>query len=923
MPTASRERTPLASTEKFKSPQEELDYLRARVSEKEGEIGTPENQFERDRIAKREVASYAEVPSAKILHETFVMPEHETLRQVLKLDPEAHDTQIDGLLQIVTEQGIRNALAVVSRMKNPHLEDDLHRALVRYIAEGLPEKGFGVSDKVRRGLTLVLFEVQPQAHAAGEKADQQGQKLEQLLASSEQLYAGLLSLITKDESFSLEIAVGQGTEEASLYLAVPRARKELAERLLSSVFPNARISENRADYNIFNYEGEHAGAYVTLAEHAVLPIKTYESFEHDPLNVTLAAFAKIAKHDEGAALQIVVGNEGDRYNRHYQKMMRALERGKSLHEALKVPETMLGDFFQEIVKTATTSDKDLEREYNREGRASSDSIASESIGRKLKSRITPTIIRIVTSAASESRAKALLENIASSMGQFDDAKGNRFVVKEISSWSKTAFVHDFIFREFDASYAMPLSLAEITSLFHFTAEHVTTSRELKKSYAKQAPAPVDMPADGITLGINRYGASETPVRFSPADRLRHAYVIGQTGTGKSGLIKNMIIQDIKNGDGVAFIDPHGVDIEDILASIPPERMKDVIYFDPAYTARPMGLNMLEFDTNRPEMKTFVVDEVYGIFRKLYADVPEAFGPMFEQYYRNAVQLVLEDPDSGCTFMEVPRVFADTAFRNLKISKCSNPVIVQFWRKIAEAAGGDASLENVTPYISSKFDVFLANDIMRPIVSQEKSAFNFREIMDSKKIFLANLSKGRLGDRNTSLLGLVLVSKFLQAAFSRTDSHGKDLPTFYLYIDEFQNFATPSIATILSEARKYKLSLTVAHQFIAQLDEDIRDAVIGNVGTKVAMRIGTTDAEFLEKQFAPTFTAKDLENLPNYSGVCAMLVGGSPARPFTIETLSPPHFDYTHVEALKELSYRTYGKAREEVEAETRRKFGIV
>lgn len=334
----------------------------------------------------------------------------------------------------------------------------------------------------------------------------------------------------------------------------------------------------------------------------------------------------------------------------------------------------------------------------------------------------------------------------------------------------------------------------------------------------------------------------------------------------------------------------------------------------------MGLNMLEYDRSRPEMKTFVIDEVYGIFRKLYADVPEAFGPMFEQYYRNAVQLVVEDPDTGSTFVEIPRVFADPAFRNLKLSRCNNPIIVQFWRKIAEQAQGDPSLENVAPYITSKFDVFLANDIMRPIVSQEHSAFNFREILDNKKIFLANLSKGRLGDRNTALLGLVLVSKFLQAAFSRVDSRG-DLPTFYLYIDEFQNFATPSIATILSEARKYKLSLTVAHQFIAQLEEEIRDAVIGNVGTKISMRIGTTDAEFLEKQFAPVFSAQDLENLPNRTGVAALLVNGVPARPFTIQTMNLPQFDYSRVDALKQLSYSTYGRPREEIEAEIRRKFG--
>jgi len=893
--------------------------LRERVREKEAEMEAPGNRFESDRIAKREIAAYGDTPAATILHETVVMAEHDILKNVLKLTPEPHDTQVDEILKLVAERGIRNALSVASRVKNPHLEDDIHRALVRYIAEGLPDKGMGVTEKMKRSLNMVLFEIHPQAHGEGDKQENQQHKLEQLLSSSEQLYAGLSSLIDSHEGFSLEVAVPEGTEEAFLYLAVPRAKKILAERLIASVFPNARMSEARGDYNIFNYDGEHAAAYAYLGSHPSLPLKTPEMFEHDPMNVILAAFAKIAKHGEGAALQITVSTEGDRYNHHYKKIIHELEKGKDFSKAIKVPETVFGDAVKTMAKQVFMP-KAYEVELDKQFRRTSDQVTTEEITRKVKSRIAPVSIRLVTSAATYERAEELLNNLEAPFNQYDDSKGNRLIFKHVGKWGISGFLREFTYRSFDRSIAMPLSLAEVTSIFHFTAERVTTSRELKRSFAKQAPAPVETPAEGITIGINTYGADETPVRFGTSDRLRHAYVIGQTGTGKTGLIKNMIIQDIKNGEGVAFIDPHGNDIEDVLACVPPERMNDVIYFDPAYTARPMGLNMLEYDRTKPEMKTFVVDEVYGIFRKLYADVPEAFGPMFEQYYRNAVQLVVEDPDTGSTFVEIPRVFADTAFRNLKLSHCNNPIIVQFWRKIAEQAQGDPSLENVAPYITSKFDVFLTNDIMRPIVSQEKSAFNFREIMDKKKIFLANLSKGRLGDRNTALLGLILVSKFLQAAFSRVDTRGDLLPVFYLYIDEFQNFATPSIATILSEARKYKLSLTIAHQFIAQLEEEIRDAVIGNVGTKASFRIGTQDAEFLEKQFTPIFTAQDLENLPNRNAVLSLLVNGVPARPFTIQTQELPKMDYSNIDAMKELSYRTYGKDREEVEAETRRKF---
>jgi hypothetical protein len=790
--------------------------------------------------------------------------------------------------------------------------------LVRYIAQGLPEPGGKPPEKISKALHMVLFEVQPQAHSEGKQEQEASQKLEMVLASSEQLYAGLVSLVSGDEGFSLEIAVGEGTEEATLYLAVPRVKQALAERLISSVFPNARISECRGDYNIFNPEGVHTAAYGVLAEHPVYPLKTPEMFEHDPMNILLAAFAKIAKHGEGAALQIVVGNEGDRYNAHYKKIIRALEKGKSVHKALKTAETAFGDVFTDLKDQLFTSEKQREEEKMRMGR-SSDQVATEAFTRKVKSRIVPSVIRLVTSSPSDDRSLEMLQNLIVPFNQFDDAKGNRLQFKQVSSWSIQQFLRDFSYRTFDASIALPLSLSELTAMFHFTAQRVTTSRELKKSHVKQAPAPVDMPEDGIAIGINSYGATDTVVKFGAQDRLRHCYIIGQTGTGKTGIQKTMIIQDIKNGDGVAYIDPHGVDIEEILASVPPERAKDVIYFDPSYTARPMGLNMLEYDVSKPELKTFVVDEVYGIFRKLYSDVPEAFGPMFEQYYRNSAQLVIEDPASGATFVEIPRVFADKQFRDLKISRCKNPIIVQFWRKIAEAAGGETSLENIVPYITAKFDVFLTNDIMRPIVAQEKSAFNFREIMDTKKIFLANLSKGKLGDRNASLLGLVLVSKFLQAAFSRTDTR-ENLPPFYLYIDEFQNFATPSIGTILSEARKYKLSLTIAHQFITQVDEKIRDAVIGNVGTKIAFRIGAQDAEFLEKQYTPVFNALDLQNQQFRHASCALLVNGVPARPFTIKTLDLPPVDFTRVDALRELSYRTYGRDREEVEEEIRKKY---
>jgi hypothetical protein len=261
-----------------------------------------------------------------------------------------------------------------------------------------------------------------------------------------------------------------------------------------------------------------------------------------------------------------------------------------------------------------------------------------------------------------------------------------------------------------------------------------------------------------------------------------------------------------------------------------------------------------------------------------------------------------------------------SFRDMKISKCKNPIVVQFWKEIAEKAGGEGSLQNMVPYITSKFDVFLANDIMRPIIAQEKSSFNFRDIMDNKKILLVNLAKGRLGDINSSLIGLILVGKILMAALSRVDSFGKDMNPFYLYIDEFQNITTPSISTILSEARKYKLSLNIAHQFIAQLDDNIKDAVFGNVGSLAVFRVGAEDAEYLQKQFEPVFTSNDIMNIDNMNCYLKMLSGGKPTRPFNIEFTWPAPGNKKIVDKIKELSYLKFGQDREEVEATIMEKY---
>ncbi|MFH2232095.1 MAG: type IV secretion system DNA-binding domain-containing protein, partial [Patescibacteria group bacterium] len=457
---------------------------------------------------------------------------------------------------------------------------------------------------------------------------------------------------------------------------------------------------------------------------------------------------------------------------------------------------------------------------------------------------------------------------------------------------------------------------ELASLYHFPLS-TTETPKINWLLARRALPPSNIPEEGIVLGHSEYRGHDYVIRMKPQDRRRHMYIIGKSGSGKTEMMKGLVKQDIEEGRGVCVIDPHGDFAEDCLGFVPRERAEDVIYFNPADTERPMGLNMMEYDPNYPEQKTFVINEMLKIFDKLY-DLKSTGGPMFEQYMRNAMQLIMDDPESGSTLMEIPKVLADEEFRAYKLSKCKTEVVKDFWTKEAQKAGGEASLQNMVPYITSKLTPFISNDIMRPIIGQQKSAFNVRQVMDEGKILLLNLSKGKLGDLNAYLIGMVLVGKILMAALSRTDMDPSKRKDFYLYIDEFQNFLTDSISAILSEARKYGLNLTIAHQFIGQLkgDELVRDAIFGNVGSMAAFRVGPDDAEFLVKEFTPVFGEYDLVNVEAYTCNSKILIDNTATRPFNMQPYRVfAGEDKELPEMIKELSRFKHGRKRELIEAE--------
>jgi hypothetical protein len=903
---------------KFESPQEELEFLRAAVKEQEAKLERltvpVENQ---EAIISEKVRQYKAMVPAEVLADDHRMKAKEVHEVVLELAPETHDSQMEELLGVLEERGIMNALSVVEGLKNPHIEDDFHRVLVQYIkaVEAEDASGRG-TERLFEGLNMTLYEISLPAPSKEEEG--KNKALKELISGMEQFYAGMMSIDTGLEKhseknyYTLEIALPHDSDEIVFYAAVPDTKKALFEKQVLAVFPNARVEENKNDYNVFNADGVSVGAYALPSKNAVFPLKTYDTFDTDPLNVVLNVFSKLERVGEGAAIQLLISPVGEKYSWKYKDALKKIHAGVKVKDAIDFPKSLLGDLWN--ATETLFGAKNIAVKTEEKGTQENNENAVKGIEAKIASSVVDTNIRVVASASSRMRAEQILDEIESAFHQFTETQGNGIKWKKFTGGEAEHILHDFSYRLFSGDASFPLNLKELTTVMHFPTGGVKMP-QLKEARAGIAPAPMNMPEDGVVLGVNDYRGAKKEIHYTKEDRVRHFYVIGQTGTGKTTLLKNMIVQDIKNGDGVCMIDPHGTDIEDILANIPRERIDDVIYFDPSHTARPMGLNMLEFDERFPEQKTFVVNEMLSIFNKLF-DMKTAGGPAFEQYFRNSSLLVLEHPESGATLLEIGRVLGDKAFRQMKLSHCKNPIITQFWEN-AEKTTGDQSLANYVPYITNKFDVFISNDIMRPIIAQEHSAFNFRKVMDEKKILLVNLAKGKLGDVNSSLLGLILVGKILMAALSRVDMVGSETKPndFYLYIDEFQNVTTDSISTILSEARKYRLSLNIAHQFIAQLQESIRDSVFGNVGSMAVFRVGTEDAEFLQKQFDPIFTQSDIIKLENRNAYIKMLINGSPGKPFNMETLPPSPGNRDIIGLVKELSHLKYGRDRAEIEAE--------
>ncbi|MCL4364079.1 type IV secretion system DNA-binding domain-containing protein [Patescibacteria group bacterium] len=709
---------------------------------------------------------------------------------------------------------------------------------------------------------------------------------EQMFSSFSSLKkSGLFSFLDVDDVVAFEL-VGRKSE-IRFYVSAPSRIIDLIEKTIYSYYQNADVRKVD-EPNIFSEEGKVAFGALVTKEASYMPIKTYKDLSIDSLAAITSAISKM-DDKEAALIQILIRPAEGKWKK----------AGKSYVSSTKKNEA------NPEKATFKTDPKTLEK-----------------IDDKCSRSGFETVIKFVVSSPNKEIADLHLKNIKNAFSQFSSDLNSFTSAKNIF---KGSFMIDFIYKFFpvvDLSFwpfgrsISILSTDELASLFHFPNKTVETPH-IQWLKAKTAPVPAEVPQDsGTFIGHGYYRGVKRPVYIGFEDRRRHVYVIGKTGTGKSVLLEDMAIQDIRDGHGVCVIDPHGDLIDNIVKFVPPERAEDVVYFDPSDVERPMGLNLLEAKTE--DQKHFLTTAIINLMYKLYDPQRTGIiGPRFEHAVRNAMLTVMSD--SGSTFVEVVRVLTDPKYVQELLPKVQDPIVRRYWTdQIAQTS--DFHKSEVLDYIVSKFGRFVTNKTMRNIIGQSQSAFDFRRVMDEGKILLINLSKGKLGEENSSFLGLVLIPKILVAAMSRQEIPEEKRRDFFLYVDEFQNFATPDFATILSEARKYHLNLTVANQFIGQMEEEVKNAVFGNVGSLISFRVGVTDASYLQREYQPVFGESDLINVERFHVYMKTIVDNEPVPPFSVDLTKDikkykAQANEKVSQAIIQLSRLKFGRPRELVEAE--------
>lgn len=709
--------------------------------------------------------------------------------------------------------------------------------------------------------------------------------------ASEQMFSAFTSLKRSSgwfgfldvcDSFAFEII--SKNQEIIFLVTVPNKMVDFVEKTIYGYYPTADIRKVE-EPNIFSVQGNVAYACLKTTKEAHMPLKTYKEIPSDTLSSITSSLSKMGEN-EGALIQVLIRGVDPAWK----------SKGKSY--------------------IASTKKKEADP---KEAKFETGQKILDKIDEKVTKSGFEVVIRVVVSGKDKDSAEMHLENIINTFNQFNSDL-NEFTKAGITF--KSGFMLNCIYKFFPAfeppwnKMSSVLSVDELASIFHFPNKTIETPN-ITWLKAKSAQVSADVPLTGGThIGFGYYRGLRRPVNIHLRDRMRHVYIIGKTGVGKSELLKEMIKQDIAQGFGVCVIDPHGDLIDDTLRYIPPERAEDVIHFDPSDTQRPMSLNLLEVDSEA--QKHFITGAVINLMYKLYDPQRTGIiGPRFEHAVRNAMLTVMSD--EGATFIEIVRVMTDQKYLQEILPKVKDPIVRRYWTdQIAQTS--DFHKSEVLDYIVSKFGRFVTNKMMRNIIGQSKSSFDFRNVMDEGKILLINLSKGKLGEENSNFLGLVIIPKILAAAMSRSNIPESERRDFFLYVDEFQNFATPDFSIILSEARKYHLGLTVANQFIGQMDEEVKNAVFGNVGTQICFRVGATDASFLVREFQPRFNENDLLNVERFHAYMKTIVNNETVDAFSVDltkdmTAAKNDRNEKIAQAIIQLSRLKFGKPEELVEAD--------
>ena len=744
---------------------------------------------------------------------------------------------------------------------------------------------------------------------------------EEVLSQAQVMYNILASTSTKgckskiygQRHISLEIVAHEGL--VHYYAVVPTVLIDVMTQALAAAYPSARLEEVQ-ERNIFSQAGRMSGTIggeFTLKKDYVYPIATYQESKRDAARALLNALSAATRED-GIAVQFMIRPASDGWTKSSVDAANKIKKDKGQSSTGFAGLGGTKGLMEALWKPPEASEvKPEDRQLT-----SLEQSLVESIEEKTRHPGYETLVRVIVSSNTAAQSQTLLKNVVAAFSLFDSSTNNGFkftVAKDIEE-----LVTAYIFRFFPQSVSQNiLNSVELATLFHLPDQNSIPTSQVERQMAKQVDGPTQVMEEGFLLGYNEFRGTKKQIRLGTNDRRRHTYIIGQTGTGKSVLLENLAYQDMMDGRGFAFIDPHGDSADALLGMVPKERVEDVIYFSPGDMESPIGLNLFEFTSE--DQQDFLIQESIAMIYKLYDPGHTGIvGPRFESWFRNAALTVMSDP-AGSSFLDVNQVFIDQAFADEKIKHVKKRIVLDFWNK-EMAQTSESSKGEMLGWFASKFGAFIGNDMLRNIIGQTKSGFDIREIMDNKKILLVNLSKGKLGDLNSQLLGMIFVMKFQAAAMGRANIPEAERVDFTLYVDEFQNFATDSFATILSEARKYRLSLVLANQFMTQLTDQIREAILGNMGTVISGRIGITDAELLVKKFSPTFETEDLTKLPNFQTISSVMINNVPSAAFSMSL--PPSIGRVNPQlrdALKKLSAAKYGRPRAEVERDFNERIG--